>query len=162
MTFRTPRLSLGFSVQCRADVYNPQGCEASLGQPFLADIKTIGEMDDFPKHFHQYGYYRQAPFYQRVIRTVAQLDSAVVPPVKAFFIAVEKQEPHGCTVYEADAASITLGLREIDSDLARLAECYRSGVWPNSPDYQQVFLPAWYLDRRSNELATQEKTMEAI
>jgi hypothetical protein len=151
-TFRTPKLSQGFEVQCRCDVYSPTGSEESAGEPYLVDLKTVNDIDDFPKHFMDYGYYRQAPFYQRTIATLAGHFAGVVEPRKFFFIAVEKSPPHGCTVFEADAASIALGLKEIDADLARLAECYRSSIWPNAPEFKQVYLPAWYLDRRTAEM----------
>lgn len=139
-TFRTGMTPLGFAMQCRPDVYNPQGCEFSAGIAYLADVKTVESFDRFEKQFYDFGYYRQSPFYRE---TIVRAAPSMPVPQRFFYIVVEKGEPHGCTVLEVDGLAMAEGSKETDQDLAALARCYQSGEWPNLPAHGYIGLPDW-------------------
>lgn len=152
-TIRTPMMRHGFfQLQCRADAVNfTNQCERAAGVPYLVDVKTCADLNDWRKQFHTYGYYRQAAFYREVIRTVAaSMGAPVVPVQRVFFIAVEKSEPHGCEVFEADPLSLDTGLAEVGADLSALVECHREGVWRASlsaSGCQHVGLPDYAIKK---------------
>lgn len=152
-TIRTPMMRHGqFQLQCRADAVNfTNQCERAAGVPYLVDVKTCADLNEWRRQFEMFGYYRQAAFYREVIRTVADaLGGGVVPVQRVFFIAVEKGEPHGCEVFEADPLSLDTGLAEVGADLTRLLDCHRSGVWPSSlsaSGFQHVGLPDWKIKK---------------
>lgn len=152
-TLRTPMVRLGpFQLQCRADAVNfTNQCERAAGVPYLVDVKTCNDLNEWKRQFHSYGYYRQAAFYREVIRTVADsLGGNVVPIQRVFFIAVEKSEPHGCEVFEPDPLALDTGLAEVGADLRHLADCHREGVWPASlsaTGFQHVGLPDWAIKK---------------
>lgn len=143
VTFRTPKIpAFGFALQAKLDLYNPQGCEFSAGLPYMVDIKTIDDLARFQYHFEDFGYYRRTPFYSQVIATAAAVDSRIVKPQRSFYVVIESGAPYGCTVFEADPLSTRRGLWENERDLKALAECFRSGVWPNGATYANVGLSA--------------------
>lgn len=150
-TIRTPLLRHGkYQLQCRADAVNfTNKCERAAGVPYLVDVKTCADLGEWKRQFHSYGYYRQAAFYREVISAVAHsmgADSSVVPVQRVFFIAVEKDEPHGCEVFEPDPLSLETGVTEVVGELCKLLDCYQSNRWPASLSpggFQHVGLPEW-------------------
>lgn len=152
-TIRTPALRHGlFQLQCRADAVNfTNQCERAAGVPYLIDVKTCEDLNEWKRQFQTYGYYRQAAFYREVVAaTAASVGGGVVPVQRVFFIAVEKDEPHGCEVFEPDPLSLDTGLAEVVADLDRLVECHRSGVWPASltaQGFSHVGLSEWAIKK---------------
>ena len=64
-------------------------------------------------------------------------------PEGFFFIAVEKEEPWLCKVYEISPHQVDEGRQEVAQMLRDYAECERSGVWPGYGDGVEVLdLPA--------------------
>lgn len=156
VTLRTPLLRHGqYQLQCRGDAVNfTNQCERAAGVPYFLDVKTCADLNEWKRQFHNFGYYRQAAFYREVINAVAKsLGPPVVPMQRVFFIAVEKDAPHGCEVFEPDPLSLETGLVEIGQDLSRLEACYRSGEWPASLSpfgYQHVGLPEWAIKKANS------------
>lgn len=147
-TFRTEGSEWGCSLQCRPDVTNPSGCEFSAGVPYNADVKTVASMADFERHFFNFGYYRQQPFYQIVQGICGSF------PQRFFYIVVEKQEPFGCSVLEVDSLSFQEGEKEVRESLEKLRQCRESNEWPNAPMTGHIGLPEW----RVNQILAVEAT----
>ena len=148
VTFRTPPLR-GFpvGVQCKADQYNPLGCERSAGVPYAVDLKSCEDLNKWGKQYFDYGYYRQGAFYRTTIKTVAALEQKPEcnEVERFFFVAFEKQEPHGVTVFEADQISLAEGLRENTETLAQLRHCFEANRWLAGKEFSSVGLPPWKL-----------------
>jgi len=132
-------------LQCRTDWFAHIGCELSGGRPYVADIKTIDSLDadafrSFERAAFTYGYHRQAGFYLPLITEVLG-----VPVTDFFFIAVEKQAPHGVAVFRLTDEAIARGQDESLADLRRLKICWATDNWPNiDPEITQLGLPKWY------------------
>ena len=146
-TFRTGKNIDGISLQCRPDVYNPNGCDFSAGIPYIADVKTVESYEKFERQFYDFGYYRQSPFYRDVISGV----NAAIVPQRFFYIVVEKSEPFGCSVLEVDGLAMSEGTKEVAEDLAKFAKCLRENEWPNLPAHGHIGLPEWLLRRMDFE-----------
>lgn len=103
----------------------------------VPDIKTTQEggasMFEFRNSIVNWGYYRQAAFYLDLFGASFFL-----------FIAVEKEPPYAVACYLADHDMIVQGRRENERDLARIAECEKTGVWPAYPSgIHSIGLPEW-------------------
>ena len=142
LTWRKPSKALGRDLQCRTDWFNAEGCALTNGRPYLVDIKTtdaLGSFREFQRSFVNYGYHRQAGFY------IPLLQDHGISVQDFYFVAVEKSEPFGVVVYQPTPDCIMRGVDETVGDLMKLAECYRTNVWPNLPtDVQEMKLPEWY------------------
>lgn len=133
-------IALGFPVQCRIDWWNPAGCKFSNGQPCAVDLKTVDNLGLVKKAFADHGYYRSYPFYQQVTRAVTG-DFAFDDFI---FVFVEKTEPYEILVRRPDRESYEKGLDEVTSDLALIASCLSSGVWPAAERDGELTLPGWH------------------
>lgn len=103
----------------------------------IPDLKTTTEggasEKEFSKTIYNYGYHRQAAFY---------LD--LFGATHFVFIVVEKVAPYAVACYALDHDAIAVGRWENERDLARVAECVRTGVWPGYPDVLlKIGLPEW-------------------
>lgn len=103
----------------------------------VPDVKTcqVGGASPyaFSKAIADWGYHRQAAFYKQLFEASYFL-----------FIAVEKEPPYACACYLADHDIIVAGYRENERDLARIAECEKTGIWPGySTAIQNISLPEW-------------------
>jgi len=137
VTFRVQMKS--FQLQCRCDWFIIKPTDG--GPPMDIDFKTIDRLEDFDRHFLNFGYYRQAAFYRAVMAKVLGLQD-MEPQMR--FLVVEKNEPFQCVIRDPDAQSLDLGWREIEHDLLRLKGCFESNQWPGEPDLPRpVSLPEW-------------------
>ena len=133
-----------FAVQSRCDWFD--GTLDAYKRPLIVDLKTITTLGEFDRQFHNYGYYRQAAFYQLVVHSTLALEGAYP---RFLFVVVEKEEPFQAAVREPDEVALDIGRREVMRDLARLKTCYESGVFPGEPDtVQPVRLPDWMIAKR--------------
>lgn len=143
-------------MQCRTDIFGrasdelcnymaAQGIEMTPGEPYCADIKTtpelgIAELKGWSRKFAQWGYHRQGPFYQSVIKDVLGEF-----PERFFFLVVAKQVPHACAVMLPDDEANERGWGEVVHALASLRRCYATDTWPALPaGVQRLSMPAWY------------------
>lgn len=149
VTWRAKANTLPHPLQCRTDYFNANGCEFSHGRPYVVDLKTVDSLDseefrNFERAFVSFGYHRQCGFY------LPLLQDCGVSCWDFYFLVVEKCEPFGCVVYQPNEDAVSRGLDETVSDLGRLAQCYKSGEWPNLPtDVQEIGLPEWYMRRNA-------------
>ena len=122
----------GMECKCRPDWHS---CDRRI----VVDVKTTEDASPrgFAKSVANFRYHVQAEWYQRPFEEAEQF----------LFIAVEKQPPYLVAVYYATPAMVAAGGRAADRDLALLAECRASGVWPGySDEIQPLELPGWCND----------------
>jgi hypothetical protein len=147
VTWRVQSKALPHPLQCRTDWFCAEGCELTEGRPYVADVKTCESLDgdafrNFERAFWAYGYARQCGFYLPLLHDLG------VTCRDFLFVAVEKVEPFGVIVYRASDEAIAVGQDETLRDLTALAQCYKTGRWPNTPtEVQEITLPGWYLKR---------------
>ncbi len=117
ITIRWTDPTTGLSCKCRCD---------ALGD-FVADIKTSDDIsvDGFKKSCLNFGYARQAQFYQD---GVLKASGEALPHV---FVCVTKEAPYECAVHCIGPRSMELGARQNIQDLARLLNCQTSNDWRN-------------------------------
>lgn len=128
-----------FAIQSRIDWFDERADEWK--RPLIVDVKTIDHLANFDRHFHKYGYWRQAAFYQMVVYETLKLEGAF-PRFR--FVVVEKNEPFQVEVREPDEISMSVARDAVMADLARLKGCYDSGKWPGSADeVLPVSIPEW-------------------
>lgn len=143
-------------IQCRTDIFGRAsdelcaymaalGISMTPGEPYCADIKTtptlgIAELRSWNRKFAQWGYHRQGPFYQSVIKDVLGEF-----PERFFFIVAAKEAPHPCAVMLPDDEANECGWAEVATGLAELRRCYATGEWPALPTgVQRLAMPPWY------------------
>lgn len=128
-----------FAIQSRIDWFDERADEWK--RPLIVDVKTIDHLANFDRHFHKYGYWRQAAFYQMVVYETLKLEGAF-PRFR--FVVVEKNEPFQVEVREPDEISMSVARDAVMADLTRLKGCYDSGKWPGSADeVLPVSIPEW-------------------
>lgn len=110
----------------------------------ITDLKSTADVSrrGFASAMHEYRYSTQAVFYKEAARAATGEEHHFV------FVAVEKEPPHRVRCYELDPTpdrALTKGYEDFRSGLARLAECYRTGVFAE-PGWDQILtldLPNW-------------------
>ena len=122
----------GLTLQARTDWVNTKG-------GYILDVKTTEYLSDFARMAVNFGYHRQAAFYTTLLAKLGHTN------VDFYFLVVEKKEPYGTVLFKADADFLAKGYEENREDLAKLAQSYATGVWPNAPEQlMNLSLPAWY------------------
>jgi len=110
------------------------------GDGVIVDIKTVAEgkasPHNFAKQIANFKYHMQAAHYM-------QLAGAE----RFVFVAVEREWPFSCGVYELDAPALAEGAALRRKALRLIADCEQSGVWPGyTPEIQTLSLPSWGYD----------------
>lgn len=121
----------GMMLKGRLDILT----EDEDGNTVVADIKTTQDASPggFPREMAKFNYDAQAAFY---------LD--LVGASFFMFLAVEKEAPFAIGVYNLDAESIEIGRQANERNLALLAACIESGIWPAYPqEVTTISLPNW-------------------
>lgn len=123
----------------------------ATGRLVICDYKTSASvsLDHIQRSVHNYGYFQQASWY---------LDGAVACGIAdwsaAFlFVFQMKTAPYLVTVVELDRDALDAG-RNLNRRAREIyRDCMASGVWPgHSADVELVSLPAWALNRYSEEI----------
>lgn len=151
----------GLLCRCRPDHWRADG--------IIVDVKTTEDAspEAFARSIANWRYHVQHAYYLDGINTMrsqykpAGLDLPMPAEARAFvFLAVEKSArvvngvALGVAVYVLDNESVQLGRLEYQQDLARIAECTRSGVWPGYGDkIMSLSLPQWELAKNAQRLA---------
>lgn len=138
IAFRMTMPGTGFGVQCRADVLHRWSC--------ICDLKTTCDLDAFSRAVLQYGYHQQAALYRWLI------GKACGELLPFSIIAVEKEYPFRCRIYDLDDDLIDAGWRDMAQALDDIARCYDTGVW-SDPVQQQVVTCPHHLLRESDPCA---------
>jgi hypothetical protein len=117
-TIRVPDFC-GLPCQIRIDWFNPQ-----LG---IVDLKTCSDLDRFVWDAKDFDYVYQMAFYRQVL--AAAFPQASGAPVHV--VAVEKQRPFRCGVWEVSPESLSKAAAENADALRRLGDSLSdSGSWP--------------------------------
>lgn len=127
----------GVLCKSRLDLYNEK-------LKSIFDIKTTVDASPYPfeRSLYNYNYYTAAYFY-------LQAAKAAGLEVDTFgFIAVEKEFPYLCAVYELDASVIEAGQEDVEKAILNFNACKTTDRWPGySNDVQKLCLPGWALQR---------------
>ena len=154
VTVRKPSTKYGVGLQCRPDWLSLEPCALSLGRPYSVNLKTTADWRDWfdegdvdgPRQgspIYTYGYHRQAALDQWCL-----FQSPDVGETSHFIIVVEKEEPYRVGIVQLTEQYCEMGWYETEADLVRLAECYKTNVWPNGQDkIISIGPPKWLVDR---------------
>lgn len=126
-------------VKIRMDYHLPP-CE-EFPNGIIIDPKSTEDARSFERDAFNYKYHIQAGLYVRVYEAFY----GVRPPF--YFLAVEKEEPHGVIAYPCSEDYLARGeARAVElMELAR--ECESTGVWPNYTEtIKELNLPKWAKD----------------
>ena len=125
----------GLRLKCKPDI--------RLANGLIIDVKTTNDIDPeaWSRTVATFGYHRQAALYLDGCWQVHQADGPFV------HIAVSKEPPHECAVYEVGSESLAIGRSENADTLAELMMRRDSGDWSGrwSADVTTVNLPTWYM-----------------
>lgn len=130
VTFRSPKIKLGFQVQCRFDWLNTNGCVFSEGRPYGFDLKTVSSLERWNREFLHRGYYRAWPWYSKV----QQISVGGEIIQDWFWIVAEKEWPYSVMVKRPDEAWWDRGMREVTKDMERLSEALKNDHFPDPGD----------------------------
>lgn len=135
-----------YSMQCRTDFMclsapdfaEQFGIEDPLlpgpCEPYIVDYKTCQSLEDWTSDGYnntiaKFGYDIQNVFYQLIVNVI--LKEAGLPIVEHFiFIVTEKKEPRETAVFILNLDTILAAKKSVIDNLERMAECFRTGVWP--------------------------------
>jgi hypothetical protein len=150
VTFRVQHPA--FAVQCRADHWHATFIEG----PLCVDLKTCESIEQFRAHYWKMRYFYRAAFYLDVI---SDCIGAVHRPAFAF-VALEKNPPFRCEVFQPSEIDIDLGRAEVLADLKLLRNCFETGQWANSKlGVQLIELTEW---QRKNSAASSVALFEEV
>jgi hypothetical protein len=111
----------------------------SLDGRIVVDVKTAQDAsrEAFAKSIANFDYHVQAAW-----NLDAQCGELFLS------LVVESSRPYGVAVYPASEAMLEAGRRRISSAMERLAECWKTGLWPGYGDAIQepLDLPGWVRD----------------
>lgn len=153
-TVRVPETQYGFGIQCRPDWLSLVPCAISGGLPYSVNLKTTLDWhlwfdesdpdgDRQGKPIYDHGYHRQAALDQWCLAQHEQIGETA-----HFLMVVEKEESYRVGVVQMTEEYLEAGWYETEADLLRLAECYRTGKWPNGrTDVLRIGPPRWLLKR---------------
>ena len=143
----------GVQCRCRPDWWRHDG--------IIVDLKTCldASPEGFQKSIYGWRYHVQHAFYVDGATAAVSMQlerptgGPVMPAPTGFvFVAVEKTPPYAVGVYMLDPQSVEIGRRDYREDLARYAECIRTGEWSAySPKIEPISLPEWVLRREAYE-----------
>ena len=106
----------GMECQIRIDWFHPH-----YG---IIDLKTCQDLTWFEADARRYRYDIQTTFYREVFHAV----TGVYVPVH--IIAIEKQEPYRCGVWEVTKETHMAALRKIKAAIAEFKDCQKAKHWP--------------------------------
>jgi len=150
LSFLHESARFGATIQCRPDYFSLKPNEWSGGRPWLNDLKTTADLNDWvnesdPMDQRQgspvwkFGYHRQGG--------LAQYICAVEPGVgltSHFLTVIEKQFPYRCAVVILNDLYLDIGWRECENDLERIKACRDANSWPRgNGKLVNLNPPAW-------------------
>lgn len=122
-------------VRCKG---RPDAYREDLG--CVIDLKTTRGAGryNFMKSIAQYGYHRQAAWYMEGLKALGKKAEIFV------FIAVEKEAPYLCAVYQLKQSAIDIGMTKNRESLRKYQACSQANYWPGYTDMVDVIdLPEW-------------------
>ncbi len=107
----------------------------------IVDLKSTADASyrAFQRTTVNFGYHHQGGFYRMGIE-----EEHPAQHQHHYLIAVESEPPYAVAVYRLSEDSLDAGQRTAERNLARYAECKRSGVWPGYSDrVEPLSIPDW-------------------
>jgi exodeoxyribonuclease VIII len=120
----------GMPAKCKPDFHNTKF-------NVLVDLKTTNDASptEFAKSVWNFRYHVQAAMYMDLTNAK-----------RFFFIAVEKEAPFNCEIYELDEESIAIGRAEYLADIETYKKCLKTNNWHGYTEEAAIHvigLPAW-------------------
>ena len=120
----------GMPAKCKPDFHNTKF-------NVLVDLKTTNDASptEFAKSVWNFRYHVQAAMYMDLTNAK-----------RFFFIAVEKEAPFNCEIYELDEESIAIGRAEYLADIETYKKCLKTDNWHGYTEEAAIHvisLPAW-------------------
>ena len=120
----------GMPAKCKPDFHNTKF-------NVLVDLKTTNDASptEFAKSVWNFRYHVQAALYMDLTNAK-----------RFFFIAVEKEAPFNCEIYELDEESIAIGRAEYLADIETYKKCLKTDNWHGYTEEAAIHvigLPAW-------------------
>ena len=137
MVFRTPELTCGFQIQAKTDWIN---FGRDYTEPsYIADLKTVDNIEKFYKDIEKLKYYYSAGYYLECVRLITDV---IIDDF--FWIVVEKKPPYETVVFKLSVKDRNLAVREVESDLDTLQD-YMTNGFPRLCDagIQEIELKHW-------------------
>lgn len=106
----------GVDCQIRMDWFNPE-----IG---IIDLKTTAELKTFERDCFGFQYISQLAFYQ------ALLEQFSGKQYNVYLIAVEKNEPYACGVWNLKQSILDTARAMNERTIERLVECRKTNSWP--------------------------------
>jgi hypothetical protein len=125
LAIRRSYRDLPFERQGRLDLINH-------ARGAIADVKTIGSLNDRAVEMERRKYYCQLAYYQDLA------EEEFAGTFELFIVWLEKEWPYRCTVEKLSQGYIDLGRRENARNLLALAECYTSDTWARIPECVEI------------------------
>jgi hypothetical protein len=94
----------------------------------IFDVKTCANLDWFEDDARRFGYANQLAFYQHLHMTLGCNETLVFP----YLIAVEKQEPYRCGVWQISRETFVRATVENENSLRMMRECTSANKWPTN------------------------------
>lgn len=107
----------------------------------IPDLKTVKSAapEDFSKAIFQYQWFKKAAYYLDGAKLLGRDFDAFA------FIAVEKENPYCCAVYQLDPQAVDIGRMFYQRDLAVYRQCLETGKWPGYELGAPIIsLPEWF------------------
>lgn len=123
----------GLKCKCRYDFLTQSGIAIDLKKT------TDARPENFSKSVYNFGYHRQAAFYDHLFYQETR------DHLQAFlFVCVEDEFPFNTNVFMLDDPSFALGLESIKRDMKKVLSCQKSGIWQGySKEIEMISLPPW-------------------
>lgn len=127
-------------IQCRADLIHRWD--------HMGDLKTTTDLDEFSHSIANFGYYRQAALYRRIVY------EACGKWLPFSFISVERKEPHfRCRVFDLTKEYLSLGMSEVETALKQIVDRTLRNNWEDGNYAESVEPPGYLLNKVMNRLA---------
>lgn len=130
----------GIACRIRYDAYDPRS-------KILTDIKAVrsAKESQFQWAIKDYRWDLSMAMYQQGIY---EIDGEM--PEDLVFIAVEKERPYRCAVYQLGARSVAAGFNDYRLALSKLKQCRTNDHWPSLQErLQGIDLPTRYLEEKN-------------
>lgn len=108
----------GVACQARIDWLNPKGGRG------IVDLKTTADLDGFERDVFRFGYPHQLAFYRELVVEASGVE------LEAHLIAVEKDEPFRCGVWQLSRRLLDRAADENVEAIEEVKRCRERDAWP--------------------------------
>lgn len=98
---------------------------------YIVDFKTCRDLAAFEANAHEYQYVYQGAYYREMVSFAYGYQVKRIP---VYFIAVEKQPPYLCGVWEVRTEIMDYAWEEMKKHIRNLIHCEMNNKWPTGFD----------------------------